>query len=126
MFMTSHSPFRRALRRSFIETLEARIAPATYRWNLTGSGNWATGASWFNETTGLANNGFPNAADDIAKFTTAATSNPNVSINAINVTVGTLIFDDDNSYSIGALNGGGLTFSAATTAHLVVTNVNGD
>jgi autotransporter-associated beta strand protein len=108
-----------------LERLESRIAPATYRWTLTGPGVWNNAASWFNETTGLINDGFPNAVDDVAKLTTALTANSTVQIMGVNVIVGTLVFDDNNNYNVLGSSGGTLTFSSTTTASIVVTNANG-
>ncbi len=115
-----------ALRRySTVEPLEARIAPATFRWNLAGSGNWNAAASWFNETTNTAGDGFPNAVDDVAKFLTAATATANVTIAGVNVAAGSLIFDDNNTYNITASGGGSLTLQGVAGASITVTNVNG-
>ncbi len=111
---------------SSAEPLEARIAPASFRWDITGSGDWNDQNNWFNETTGLPDNGFPNAVDDVARFTTAALVNATVTINGVNVTVGSVFFDDNNSYQISAAAGGTLTLSSASEAAINVSRVNGD
>lgn len=109
-----------------IEFLEARIAPATFRWNSPGGGDWNNQANWFNETTGMAANGFPNAIDDVAKFTNANTAGAIVNINGVNVTAGAILFDDSAIYQISALGGGTLTLSSAGTATITVTKNFGD
>lgn len=108
------------------EPLEARIAPATFHWDVSGSGNWNDQNNWFNETTGLPDNGFPNAADDVAKFLTANVAGAVVTINGVNITAGSLIFDNGFSYTIAASGGGTLTLSSAATAKVSVSRVNGD
>lgn len=109
-----------------VEPLEARIAPATFHWDIAGSGNWNDQNNWFNETTGLPDNGFPNAADDVAKFTTANTAGAIVTINGGAVSAGALVFDDDNSYIIAASGGGSLILSSAGTASISISRSNGD
>ncbi len=108
------------------ELLEARIAPATFRWDVPGSGIWNDENNWFNETTGLADNGFPKSANDVAKFTDANAGNAVVTINGVNVTVGSILFDDDNIYQIADAGGGTLTFGASEMGAITVSNSNGD
>jgi|GEM_PF-2093812 len=109
-----------------IELLEARIAPATFRWGSPGGGDWNNQSNWFNETTGMAANGFPNAVDDVAKFTNANTAGAIVNINGVNVTVGSILFDDSAIYQISAIGSGMLTFSSSGTATITVTKNFGD
>ncbi len=110
-----------------IELLEARIAPATFRWSSPGGGNWNDQNNWFNETTGLAANGFPNAADDVAKFTNANTAGATVTIPNVNITVGSILFDDNHTYLITSSGAGQLTLSSTTgQASITVSNNNGD
>jgi autotransporter-associated beta strand protein len=111
---------------SLVEPLEARIAPATFHWDSAGGGNWNDQNNWFNETTGLPDNGFPNAVDDVAKFTNANLGGATVTINGVNVTVGSILFDDDNTYQIINAANGTLTLSSATTATIIVSKNNGD
>lgn len=108
------------------ELLEARIAPATFRWDISGSGLWNDQNNWFNETTGNADNGFPNAANDVAKFNGANAANAVVTINGVNVTVGSILFDDDNIYQIASAGGGTLTLSATVEASIIVKQDIGD
>lgn len=108
------------------EVLEARIAPASFRWSGLGSGLWNDQANWFNETTNSAANGFPNAADDVAKFTTSLAGFCTVTIDGVGVTAGSLLFDASNVYSIAASNGGSLMLSSSTMATIAATKVNGD
>lgn len=109
---------------SAIEILEARIAPATFRWDVNGAGNWNDQNNWFNETTGLANNGFPNAVDDVAKFLGVITANATVTIPNVSITVGSLIFDDNNAYTIAATGSGALTLNGAVSAGITVNAAN--
>src|SRR6202007_1030622 len=97
-----------------IELLEARIAPASFRWNIPGGGDWNNPNNWFNETLNQPAIGFPNAVDDVAKFTNANTAGAIVNINGVNVTAGTVLFDNGAIYQLSALAGGTLTLASST------------
>src|SRR5687767_1701048 len=109
-----------------LEVLEVRIAPATFHWALPGNGTWNSGASWFNETTGLLGDGFPNAVDDVAKFTSASVDTAIVVIDGMNITVGSILFDAANEFFVSGANGGALTLASSTTATIKVGGENGD
>lgn len=111
---------------SSTEPLEARIAPASFRWDSAGGGDWNDQNNWFNESTGLPDNGFPNAVDDVAKFTTAALTSAVITINNTSITVGSIFFDDNDSYQVVASGTGKLTLSSVTESAIHITRANGD
>src|SRR5688572_27461999 len=97
------------LRTHSLEVLETRIAPATFHWALSGDGTWNSPASWFNESTGIIGDGFPNAVDDVAKFTSASVPTAIVTIDGVNITVGSILFDAASEFFVTGINGGALT-----------------
>jgi autotransporter-associated beta strand protein len=108
-----------------LEVLEVRIAPATFHWALSGNGTWNSPASWFNETTGLLGDGFPNAVDDVAKFTSASVDRAIVVIDGMNITVGSILFDAANEFFVSGANSGALTLASSTTATIEIVGGNG-
>lgn len=96
-----------------VEILEARIAPASYAWNVDADGEWRNAANWLNQTTGQANDGFPNGSTDTASFL-AAISAPRVVTIAMGstITVGALAFDSAHDYTIAASASGGIMLDA--------------
>jgi autotransporter-associated beta strand protein len=113
------------LRTHSLEVLETRIAPATFHWALSGDGTWNSPASWFNESTGVVGDGFPNAVDDVAKFTSASVPTAIVTIDGVNITVGSIVFDAANEFYVTGINGGALTLSSSTVATIKISAVNG-
>ncbi|MEA3209933.1 MAG: hypothetical protein QOE70_2990 [Chthoniobacter sp.] len=102
------------------EPLEARIAPASFRWISNVNGNWNVGANWFNEDTATANDGFPNSSMDTAKFinnaaVTAAAIIVSIPTN-VTITVGSLQFDDATNYTINDIGSGNLVLDGPGVA----------
>ena len=69
-------------------------------WSLNGTGKWGTLTDWSGAP--------PQTAGDTANFTSAITANATVRL-AGNWSVGTMNFDNSNSYTIGPGSGGTLT-----------------
>src|SRR5262245_28491510 len=98
-----------------VEILEDRIAPATFHWNVDAAGNWNDQNNWINETAGNIVSGFPNAVDDVAKFLDGITNNRTITIpTAVTITVGQIIIDEAQRYSIGAAGSGALVLDVST------------
>ncbi|RYD76830.1 MAG: hypothetical protein EOP84_16380, partial [Verrucomicrobiaceae bacterium] len=94
------------------------VADATLsEWNGTGGpGQWTTGANW----TG----GTPNGAGAVAKFGVIATTPSAITINGTK-TVGGILFDNANSYTITAATGENVTLSnGVAAAGITVTSGN--
>ncbi len=109
---------RNARRRLFLEQLEDRRVLATYTWNVNGGGDWTDQNNWFNNTTGLAANGIPNAIDDVAIFTTVGAANTNAIVipDATTITIGSLRFNTtlaNEIYTISSAGSGKLVFDVS-------------
>ncbi len=65
-------------------------------WNLNSDGNWSTGANW---ADGFA----PNATGAVAAFAGVATAPRTITLDS-NATVGALIFNNANAYTISGAN----------------------
>ncbi|MBW3543735.1 MAG: autotransporter-associated beta strand repeat-containing protein, partial [Planctomycetes bacterium] len=61
-------------------------------WNLNANGNWSVAGNW--------SAGVPNAVGDTARFLNVTTANRIVTQNVSGLTLGALVFNDDNNYSI--------------------------
>jgi autotransporter-associated beta strand protein len=100
---------------------------ATYRWNVDADGDWNNAANWTLESGTPNGFGYPNGPDDTAVLSNVITANRAITIPGFtSVTVGSLLIDDDNNYTIASTTGD-LTFAhGGATATLQVTNVNGN
>ena len=78
----------------FLFCLPAYLFALTAEWTNTGGGDWTDGINW--DTDPL----FPNNIDDTANFLTSITANANITITGIDITVGTVNFDDNRDYTI--------------------------
>ena len=91
---------------------------ATWNTDLNNQ-NWGTASNW---TSPVA---VPNAVDAEAIFDSIITASRNVNING-NFTVGTITFNDNNSYSLRALTPQTLTFDVSSgNASIKVSNAGG-
>jgi autotransporter-associated beta strand protein len=90
----------------------------TNTWNLNANGNWNSAANWNPNTS------FPDAIDASARFGSVISANRTITLGQ-NLTVGTLRFDDNNSYTLSGLNT--LTFDvSAGSAAIDVTTASGN
>ncbi len=104
----------------YVERLEARIAPATFRWLPNLDGIWNSPANWFNEFSGLPNDGFPNTSADTAKFLHVGESDITVTIGVgVTITVGGLQFNDDTDYTIANLGSGRMIFDGPGAVNVI-------
>jgi hypothetical protein len=92
----------------YFDDLTYTVAAGGPQWTRDGSGSWLDASNWSGE--------IPNAVGATATFGGAITANHLVYANSP-VTVGTLTFDDDNTYRLGGL--GSLTMQVSTGAALV-------
>lgn len=90
----------------------------TATWNLNANGNWNVNGNWTAPAI------FPNAVDATAQMLNIITANRVITLGQ-NITIGTLIFDDNNNYNISGVNT--LIFNVSGgTANLGVTNMFGN
>ncbi|MGA2230751.1 MAG: autotransporter-associated beta strand repeat-containing protein [Tepidisphaeraceae bacterium] len=90
----------------------------TSNWSLSGGGSWASIANW---TAGQ----IPEFAAATANFTSGITTNSTITLDA-NWTVGTINFNNVNSYTIAAGNNGVLTLdNGGATATALITDTGG-
>ncbi|HEX3358424.1 MAG TPA: hypothetical protein VHS31_15730 [Tepidisphaeraceae bacterium] len=93
-------------------SLGAALPPAVYSsasWKTPGSGSWSDSNNW-NPVTPT---GIPNGKDQVATFgTNGGTVNVPTTVTVGAFTVGTITFDNTNSYT---LNGGAITIDTANT-----------
>jgi autotransporter-associated beta strand protein len=90
----------------------------TSNWSLSGGGSWASIANWTNGT-------IPEFESATANFTSGITTNSTITLDA-NWTVGTVNFNNVNSYTIAAGNGGVLTLDdGGSTATALITDAGG-
>jgi autotransporter-associated beta strand protein len=82
----------------FLELLEDRLVPSTFKWLGASGANWDTVANW-TRTSGTTGT-FPNAIGDIAQFT-GTTGGTTVTLD-IPVTVGEIDFGSSLSYTINS------------------------
>src|SRR5687768_13104521 len=91
--------------------LEDRTTPATFVWDVDADGNWNDQTNWFNQTSGKADDGFPNAPADFAIFGSTITADRTVTIpDAVTITVNGVRF---------ANAAAGYTVNSAGTGKLV-------
>ena len=85
--------------RLFLETLEDRVVPSTFKWVGTGAnGNWDTAANWMLVT---GSGTFPNAVGDLAQFTSTTATQLTATLD-IPVTVGEIDFGSSQNYTISS------------------------
>jgi len=90
----------------------------TGTWNVDADGDWNTAGNW--------SGGIPNGAGDTAIFGNVITADRAVRIN-VNVTLGTMAFDDNNNYTVNRQGSRTLLFNnGGAGAAITVTNNNGD
>lgn len=99
-----------------INFISANLAVSS-TWQLTGGGTWASLSSWNNAN-------IPEFAKASANFGSAALTPSTVTLDA-NWTVGTLTFNNTNSYTLAAGNGGALTFDGGKTSATTLLTDNG-
>ena len=95
---------RRTVSSLHVESLETRIVPTTFQWVGAGADtNWSTAANW--NTVGSPTNGnaFPNATDDVARFTAVLGATQNVVVDQA-LTVGEIDFGTTDNVTIGGTN----------------------
>src|SRR5437763_10462492 len=81
-------------------------------WTLNGDGNWNTAANW-------SGNNVPNGVGDAARFLNVITANRTITQDVPGLTVGTLEFNDNNSYTISGAHP--ITLDALPTQGAAVT-----
>lgn len=97
--------------------LASPLHGADAEWNTDASGDWTTGGNWNPASA-------PGGAGDIATFGNIITSNRIVNLDA-NTTVGGLVFDDNNNYTLSGSKT--LTFNnSGSAATINVSNTNGN
>jgi autotransporter-associated beta strand protein len=107
-----------------IERLEERQMLDSYLWTGLANGNWTDAGNWFNQTSGLANDGTPTTAADTAIFDDAAQTT--IQVDSA-VTVGTIQFSDDNTdttVSDFTINGAQLTISSLVASSAASHTIN--
>jgi len=117
---------RQSFTRFWVEPLEDRIVPSTFRWNVDASGSWTNAANWA-LVSGAGS--YPNAIDDVAEFDSVITATRTVTIpTGTTITVGSIQIDSSQNYIIaGADATAVLNFQVSSgNATLAVTDPNGD
>jgi autotransporter-associated beta strand protein len=84
--------------------------PLLHTWNVDAAGNWSTAASW--------TNGEPNAVGDAASFAGVITAPRTISVDGPK-TVGSLTFDNAQSYTIGGTGTLTINSNAAPTINVI-------
>lgn len=89
-------------------TLAATLDQTT--WTVNGDGSWTTGTNWSSYT--------PILAGDAARFGSTITAPATVTLSS-GLSVGSLTFDNVNTYTIGTAGSGNLTLNNSTSAVMI-------
>ena len=104
-----------------------QVFAATYRWNADADGSWTAPGNWTLQSGTPNGLGYPNAIDDVAELTDAITADRVITIpDGVTITIGGLLLDDDNNYTIASGTGLLVFDNVGTSTPLTVTSLNGD